>query len=258
MVVALPMACAEAMALAQSLPIARNEINFYVGDSITVGTYPYWIPYQSDTSTHIVGRAALTTAAGIGSTSTKVGIGSTSTAAALGGTAWTSTYHLSGNPGADVQQIISLEGTWLTAAVAAGTTTYYIEVGVNNAVCCGGSDVAGAQSAALTLISDIHTAAPSAKIAWLNIFSGASEQVPASTDSVVATVNGYISAAVAANSGFSYLLNIHTAQQAYETANNTPNPGVASGILTVDGLHPNNAGMNFMSSTMESQITYTP
>lgn len=255
LVLVLVAACGS-VAQAQSLPINHVEINVYTGDSIAGGSFPFWTVYQADTSKHAT-VTATSTSATLGATSTAATLGVTSTSATLSGKAYTSTSQAFSNSGLNIEQIRQQQSVWLVAGVAAGATIYYVEAGVNN-VFGANKDIPGAQASSLQLIADIHAAAPSAKVAWLNVFAGGSEQIPAATDSDVATVNGYIAAAVSANSSFAYLIDVHTAQQAYETAHNTPLPGATTGVLTLDGTHPNATGQVFFATTMEASISYQP
>lgn len=65
-----------------------------------------------------------------------------------------------------------------------------------------------------------------------------------------------IIAGVAYNAG-AYYLDARTAQQAWEKANNTPAPGVSSGLLTFDGVHPLAAtGVPIMSAAIQAQIKF--
>jgi len=60
-------------------------------------------------------------------------------------------------------------------------------------------------------------------------------------------------AASAAAFGAAYV-DVRTPALTYESVNNTPEPGVASGVLTVDGIHPSNAGKLLMANAAILQV----
>lgn len=236
------------------LPIYQTEVKYYVGDSLTGGgpSTPYYTQFEADTASHVAPAVKIMTPPGIGATVTKATSGATTTAASLGGIAYRSSFVARGFPGFTIGQIANAEASWLPAAVSAGATIVIIEAGVNNVV---NNTIADAAADSLALIADVHAALPAARVAFVNVFVY-NEQYPAPTDAAVATVNAAIAATVATNNSFAYLFDVRTAQQAYEATNNVPAPGVSSGLLTIDGTHPNATGLSNMTTSMESQISY--
>jgi len=63
-------------------------------------------------------------------------------------------------------------------------------------------------------------------------------------DAFIETIDGQIQASALAHGA--YYVDVRTALALSESTLNTPAPGVASGILTLDGIHPNATGQRLM------------
>lgn len=161
---------------------------------------------------------------------------------------------ISGNTVADVNARIGVDLATFTnvrnliVLIEAGTNDYF-------------TAPATLRTNADTLLTTILTAAPAARIGWVNILcNGGSphlgEQFPDPSKPVIDPLNTQLANAVGAVGGT--LLDVRTPQQAYEQANNIPAPGVGEGILTFDGVHPIAPGRTLMSNVVLAAITVAP
>jgi hypothetical protein len=67
-----------------------------------------------------------------------------------------------------------------------------------------------------------------------------------------------ISTLCAARPGWTEYCSMADGMLAYEMINNAPSPGVSSGILTNDGIHPNLAGQVWMTQRYVTHFTFSP
>jgi len=72
----------------------------------------------------------------------------------------------------------------------------------------------------------------------------------------VESYNAQIAASAAA-AGAVYV-DVRTPALTYESLHNTPEPGAFSGVLTIDGIHPNDQGKLLMATAAIAQVTAAP
>lgn len=70
-------------------------------------------------------------------------------------------------------------------------------------------------------------------------------------------IEANVAAACAARPGWTEYCPLWDTVLAYEVAHNTPAPGVVSGILSLDGVHPNSTGQVLMGTTAMSHLTFS-
>ncbi len=185
-----------------------------VGDSITADPIKWWAGVQSYVDAHI---------------SAPVG-------------AWIN----SGVPGDKVADVLARVNADVNAH---HPNVVVIEVGVNDVG--GGTDPATFRTTYASLIVDIRAANPTVRIALVSVFA-LGEQYPDPLNTTIVNFN-WIIQSLAIDYGCVWI-DARTPQQAYEAANNTPSPGVVSGVLTIEtpptlGEHPNATGKS---------VIYTP
>jgi hypothetical protein len=145
---------------------------------------------------------------------------------------------------------------WLTggqaaAVVALNPTMIIIELGVNFSP----STRALVAADATALIAYFRAHIPNVQLAWAGLWSPGSEQWGPTVDNSYAdrVVGGVLDACVAA--GIPYI-DEHFRFLTAEADLNSPPPGVSSGIVTYDGLHPNWRGQPMMGVYGRPSVTW--
>lgn len=199
------------------LVIQPNDAIVIAGDSISSGGYHTW---QANLSTYLLSR--------YGSAACPV----TTTVAQSGA------------------NIANFQALKLSTVIAANPTVVIVELGANE---LSADSAAGTQASAEALVDALRASLPNVRIAWLNVFMGLSEVWnPDPNAHKVSSVNNGLSAMCRSRSV--KFIDVHGPAMLREAAVNTPSPGVASGILTVDGLHPNLFGNPLMDASLRTQL----
>lgn len=155
------------------------------------------------------------------------------------------------NSGVGGDQIADIEAAVQTRIINHHPDVVILAVGVNDA---GATAPATFRASYDATLAAIQSGWPSAQIVCVGILlyreQWASSPPPAHfsgnpLDSQVEDLNVEIEASAAAH-GCTYV-DTRTPAAAYEEGHNLPEPGAISGVLTVDGLHPNATGQRLMS-----------
>jgi hypothetical protein len=128
----------------------------------------------------------------------------------------------------------------------------WIEVGINNQ----GSNQTVFQSDWHSYLATIVAALPTIQIAAVSIFSRVENYPDTVNNTEIDQLDAIIKTEVEGVGGT--YVDVRAVQQAWEAANNTPPPGVASGLLTDDGVHPKTSGVAMISTAVLSATTITP
>lgn len=141
-----------------------------------------------------------------------------------------------------------------TDVIAFHPTIVVIEGVINDVK--NGTNLATLATTCASLISTLQAGLPGVRLMWIGGFCFGEKYPAQGTDANVPTYNNVVITACS-NAGIPYV-DVRTAQQAYEAANNIPSPGADTGILCFDavppGVHPSLAlGQPIFGTAMLAQ-----
>lgn len=161
-----------------------------------------------------------------------------------------------GIPGSTIASMTAAYASFITAFLPLNILV--LEEGVNDFA----TDPATFAAAYAAFLDRVHGDAPNAKILCLGIFMAGGEQWLTGPNRFSAglalthPIEAAIAASCAARPSFTEYASQCDWTLAYEVANNTPSPGLFTGVLCVDDKHPNPLGQGLMGTHAMSHFTF--
>lgn len=139
----------------------------------------------------------------------------------------------------------------------------FLNWGINDVIVAGLSPAASAANVT-AILNAIFASRPNSRVHWISAVWGGAEQwglnafgVPQGInafDPQIRATNAAIQAAVVAFTNARYV-DVYSDAYRISAANNLPAPGVATGFLTADGVHPGFSGANLLAQCIFARIT---
>jgi lysophospholipase L1-like esterase len=151
---------------------------------------------------------------------------------------------------------------WLITPAPDGSDLF-VNWGINDVIVAGLSPAASAANVT-AILTAVFAARPNSRVHWISAIWGGGEQwglnaqgVPEGInafDPQIRATNAAIRAAVVAFINARYL-DVYSDVYRISAANNLPAPGLATGFLTADGVHPGFSGANLIAQCIFARIT---
>lgn len=156
------------------------------------------------------------------------------------------------NRGASGQSMASyIQGGYAAASVADNPTVVIVALGTNYAP----PTIAEVRSHALDVIDYFQSRIPAIRMAWVGVSTLGSEVWnPDPYQAQITVIDAGLRQACAAR-GVQYI-DVRPTWLAAQARYNLPSPGVSSGVLTVEGLHPNFLGNAILGLYVRTQIAW--